>query len=157
MHKHSALSNKIPSREKCQIIRTSNDAIAEKSIRHNKSVLVNTTKTSLLKSKGHGITAYKCHICDSKMQKFSNLCTHMAVAHFKNNLKKHYGEKEWECKLCKKEFNGERKLLSHLGNLHQALKSLMPERESLRIQQPPCDTNEAQKCKVNDRARKKQV
>ena len=52
------------------------------------------------------------------------------MAHFKNNLKKHYGEKEWECKLCKKEFNAERKLLSHLANLHQAIKSLMPDKES---------------------------
>ena len=130
VYKHSALSNKIPSRDKCQTIRTSNNAIAERSIRHNKSVLVNTTKTSLLKSSGNGITAYRCHICDSKIQKFSNLCTHMAMAHFKNNLKKHYGEKEWECKLCKKEFNAERKLLSHLANLHQAIKSLMPDKES---------------------------
>ena len=127
-----------------------NDAIAEKSTRH-KSDLVNNSITSVTNSRGKGLIAFRCHICGSNMQNFYNLCKHMAMAHFKNNLKKHYGEKEWECKLCKKEFNAEMKLLSHLANLHQALKTLMPDKESLRIH-PPIVTSEAQR--VNMKARK---
>jgi hypothetical protein len=48
------------------------------------------------------IKRFKCHLCDSKTQTYFNLLTHMATLHFKANLKLQYGDREWECGLCKK-------------------------------------------------------
>jgi len=68
---------------------------------------------------------YRCDVCPQKMNKRNNINVHMATLHYRNDLKEYYGEKEWTCGVCQREFDTERKLLSHLVIKHRLLNNVL--------------------------------
>ncbi len=67
---------------------------------------------------------YKCPECDFESNQLCNLLTHFASVHYREELKKYFGNSKGLCKLCSKVFPTEQQLLSHLANKHKALRGL---------------------------------
>ena len=61
---------------------------------------------------------YQCNLCKRVTDRYSSLRIHLGTVHYKETLKQHYGEKEWECKHCNRSYVNERQLLCHLSCLH---------------------------------------
>ena len=74
-------------------------------------------------------TLYRCNVCPRKMNSLNNINVHMAVLHYRNDFKEYYGEKEWTCAICQKEFDNERKLLSHLVVKHGKLNNVLKRKD----------------------------
>lgn len=64
---------------------------------------------------------FRCNFCKRIFDRYSSLRIHLGTTHYKESLKQHYGENEWECKHCHKNFVSERQLLCHLSTLHNGV------------------------------------
>ena len=150
--KHNILEKVIPSRadlEKKSFFKSSAIVKAEKAeAKMIKSTTMNNNKKresskndqrGYVKEISNSSKGYKCNLCDSKIRHYRNLLAHMAMIHYKDELKSKYGEREWECgnEDCKKLFDSERKLLSHLANRHSDFESLLPPKNSFKISAMP--------------------
>jgi len=78
-------------------------------------------------------TLFKCHLCTSKYETYLKLLKHMGMRHFREKLQESYGDCEWECKLCKTNFEDERSLVRHIIVNHDPLQEIIPTKSSLQV------------------------
>ena len=121
MTKHQSLEGLIPPRldtEKRSYIQTKDTENSGKT----------SKKSTATEEKGH-----RCHICNAKIRHYRNLLVHLALVHYRDELRSKYGEREWECGICKVVFDAERNLLSHLANRHSDFESRLPPKNVLEL------------------------
>ena len=53
------------------------------------------------------LSCNKCYLCDVKLSNKWSYIRHLSVKHFREEMKQFYGDKKWECGVCKFPFDGE--------------------------------------------------
>ena len=128
--KHNSLENLIPSRseiEKDSFLQSKAAKTEEKAAKAEGKHDRSDRKTD--DNDGQG---FKCNICNADIRHYRNLLVHLALVHYRDELKAKYGDKEWECGICKAMFDAERNLLSHLANRHSDFEGMLPPKMSFK-------------------------
>ena len=68
--------------------------------------------------------SYECHICHKK---FSNISSHLALCHFKEEFRQFINEDQLQCNLCHSTFYSIYNLRIHVGVAHKKVEEAMPE------------------------------
>ena len=56
--------------------------------------------------KDHVVSLDKCYLCGVKQTNKWSYVRHLSVKHFRDEMKQFYGDKKWECGVCKFPFDG---------------------------------------------------
>jgi hypothetical protein len=80
-----------------------------------------------------GSTGFQCHRCSSTKKTYPLLLQHLAVHHFKEELRQFFGPREGECNICFSILLNEDCLLQHLAVLHGALDRFIRSKTSLQV------------------------
>ena len=76
---------------------------------------------------------YQFHKCPNQYINYSKLMKHLCLSHFYKELVFKYSNIDNQCHLCKKKFDSQNGMLSHLASFHEVLKSSIPPKSSLAI------------------------
>ena len=76
-----------------------------------------------------------CILCHKLSSSFGNLLIHLSNAHYKDSIKKIFGEDKYKCGLCSKVILHESSMLYHLAAKHNSLKLCMTKENWLKVKE----------------------
>jgi uncharacterized C2H2 Zn-finger protein len=85
-----------------------------------------------------GVAQFPCSICGHVFRNYPRMVGHCANVHFKEELAEFVKDPLSSlCKLCDKTLSDQQSLLSHLANVHGALKGRIPSKDGAKRMGPP--------------------
>ena len=76
-----------------------------------------------------------CILCHKLSATFGNLLIHLSNVHYKDSIKKIFGEDKYKCGLCSKVILHESSMLYHLATKHNSLKLCMAKEDWLKVKE----------------------
>ena len=70
---------------------------------------------------------FECHICNSQQVSRTNLYSHYALGHFREEMKGAVGESGKDCHHCGKTFSTQDQLICHMGSTHNKVEDYLPQ------------------------------
>jgi hypothetical protein len=95
-----------------------------------------TTPTPTTTATAETGTLYKCPECREQNSCFSNMLSHVALAHHQSLLKKAMSPNERSCQICSDAFPSKLDLVRHLVNVHKIVEKFLPPKSEMEVPVP---------------------